>query len=105
MSTFVTSFTTSAAFCANATTKIISVKCFGLYAGIVILCDYILMITYLPAVVVYYDNAVCGSHTREAEDTGEFRRTRNNSVNSGGEGNQGEAEQGAKRRAHSANIS
>ena len=68
MSTFVTSFTTSAAFFANCATKIISVKCFGLYAGIVILCDYLLMITFLPAVVMHYDNVVCGSHSKEAEE-------------------------------------
>ena len=52
LSMFVTSFTTSAAFFANAISSIISIKCFGVYAGISVLVNYILMITWLPAVVV-----------------------------------------------------
>ena len=67
MSTFATSFTTAAAFFANATTNIISVKCFGLFAGIVIICDYVLMITFLPAVVLYFDERICGSLEDEGD--------------------------------------
>jgi hypothetical protein len=60
MSTFVTSFTTSAAFLANIMNNIISVKCFGLYAALVVLSDYVLMITFLPAICVIFDDAICG---------------------------------------------
>ena len=63
MSTFVTSFTTAAAFLANGMSHIISVKCFGTYAALVVLADYVLMITFLPAVCVVFDDAVCGRET------------------------------------------
>ncbi|GMH88013.1 hypothetical protein TL16_g11030 [Triparma laevis f. inornata] len=66
MSTFVTSFTTSAAFAANIMSKIVSVKCFGVFAALVILCDYVLMITFLPAVVLNYDTEVCAGEMSRA---------------------------------------
>ena len=59
-STFVTSFTTSAAFMANSISSIVAVKCFGLFAALVIMCDYILMITFLPAIVVVFDEPTAG---------------------------------------------
>ncbi|GMH83615.1 hypothetical protein TrVE_jg11378 [Triparma verrucosa] len=67
MSTFVTSFTTSAAFAANIMSKIVSVKCFGVFAALVILCDYVLMITFLPAVVLNYDSEVCKAEISRAK--------------------------------------
>ncbi|KAJ0027012.1 hypothetical protein NQD34_018012 [Periophthalmus magnuspinnatus] len=52
LSMFVTSFTTAAAFYANYVSNITAIRCFGVYAGTAILVNYILMVTWLPAVVV-----------------------------------------------------
>jgi len=70
MSTFVTSFTTSAAFGANIMSRIVSIKCFGVFAALVIMSDYLLMITFLPAIVLNYDEAVCaGELSRNSQLT------------------------------------
>ncbi|KAM6166682.1 protein dispatched homolog 1 isoform 1-T2 [Erethizon dorsatum] len=55
LSMFVTSFTTAAAFYANYVSKITAIRCFGVYAGTAILVNYILMVTWLPAVVVLHE--------------------------------------------------
>ncbi|XP_012567028.2 protein dispatched homolog 1 isoform X1 [Hydra vulgaris] len=52
---FVTSFTTAAAFYANISSNITSVKCFGLYAGTAIIVNYLLMITFFPVVVILHE--------------------------------------------------
>ena len=51
----VTSLTTAAAFYANVSSSITSVKCFGLYAGTSIIVNYLLMITLFPVVVILHD--------------------------------------------------
>lgn len=55
LSMFVTSFTTAAAFYANYVSNITAIRCFGIYAGTAILVNYILMVTWLPAVVVLHE--------------------------------------------------
>ena len=55
LSMFVTSFTTAAAFLANLSSEITSIRCFGLYAGTAILCKFVLMVTWFPAAVVIND--------------------------------------------------
>ncbi|XP_028858774.1 protein dispatched homolog 1 isoform X2 [Denticeps clupeoides] len=55
LSMFVTSFTTAAAFYANYISNITAIRCFGVYAGTAILVNYILMVTWLPAVVVLHE--------------------------------------------------
>ncbi|KAL0967549.1 hypothetical protein UPYG_G00253650 [Umbra pygmaea] len=55
LSMFVTSFTTAAAFYANYVSNITAIRCFGFYAGTAILVNYILMVTWLPAVVVLHE--------------------------------------------------
>ena len=52
LSMFVTSFTTAAAFIANFSSQITTIKCFGIYAGIAILCKFSMMVTWFPAVSV-----------------------------------------------------
>ena len=52
LSMFVTSFTTSAAFFAFLTSEITSIRLFGLYSGLSILCMFFLMVTWFPAAVV-----------------------------------------------------
>ncbi|XP_061751014.1 protein dispatched homolog 1 isoform X2 [Nerophis ophidion] len=54
-SMFVTSFTTAAAFYVNYVSNITAIRCFGIYAGTAILVNYILMVTWLPAVVVLHE--------------------------------------------------
>ena len=49
---FVTSFTTAAAFFANCVSSITVIKCFGLFSGMVILANFILMITWTPTVII-----------------------------------------------------
>uniref|UniRef100_A0A8C4XD83 Protein dispatched homolog 1 n=1 Tax=Erpetoichthys calabaricus TaxID=27687 RepID=A0A8C4XD83_ERPCA len=55
LSMFVTSFTTAAAFYANFVNDITAIRCFGIFAGTAILVNYVLMITWLPAVVVLHE--------------------------------------------------
>lgn len=52
LSMFVTSLTTAAAFIANFSSQITTIKCFGIYAGIAILCKFSMMVTWFPAVCV-----------------------------------------------------
>ncbi len=55
LSMFVTSFTTAAAFYANYISNITALQCFAIYAGTAILINFILMITWIPAVIVIYE--------------------------------------------------
>nr|XP_060499245.1 protein dispatched homolog 1 isoform X1 [Panthera onca] len=55
LSMFVTSFTTAAAFYANYVSNITAIRCFGVYAGTAVLVNYVLMVTWLPAVVVLHE--------------------------------------------------
>ncbi|XP_039491480.1 protein dispatched [Drosophila santomea] len=50
-SMFVTSLTTAGAFYASYSSSITAIKCFGIFAGTVVVTNYILMITWLPASV------------------------------------------------------
>lgn len=49
---FVTSLTTSAAFFSNAISSITAVRCFAIFAGIAIMANFLLMVTWFPAVLV-----------------------------------------------------
>ncbi|KAL1515741.1 hypothetical protein AB1Y20_002357 [Prymnesium parvum] len=63
LATLVTSITTAGAFFSSASSSVTSIRCFGLYCGIVVLCDWLLMISYVPALVVVYSRYVkdaCG---------------------------------------------
>ncbi|KAJ3606517.1 hypothetical protein NHX12_026038 [Muraenolepis orangiensis] len=60
LSMFVTSFTTAAAFYANYVSSITAIRCFGVYAGTAILVNYVLMVTWLPAVVVLHERYLPG---------------------------------------------
>ena len=52
LSMFVTSLTTAAAFLSNFSSQITTIKCFGLYAGMAILCKFSMMVTWFPAACV-----------------------------------------------------
>merc|ERR1719159_681842 len=53
---FVTSFTTMAAFVASATSPLVDVQSFGIFAAFAILVDFALVITWFPACLVWYHN-------------------------------------------------
>merc|ERR1711998_136667 len=53
---FVTSFTTMAAFVATATSPLVDVQSFGIFAAFAILVDFALVITWFPACLVWYHN-------------------------------------------------
>uniref|UniRef100_A0A0R3RIZ9 SSD domain-containing protein n=1 Tax=Elaeophora elaphi TaxID=1147741 RepID=A0A0R3RIZ9_9BILA len=58
ISMFVTSATTSVAFFANLVSEIIVLRCFGLYAGTLMIINYILVIIILPAAIIVSDAGV-----------------------------------------------
>lgn len=60
LSMFVTSFTTSSAFFASLTSDITSIRLFGLYSGLSILCMFFLMVTWFPAAVIIEQTAFSG---------------------------------------------
>ena len=58
LSIFVTSFTTAASLLANTASKITTIRCFGIFASICILLNFILMITWIPALIVIIEKTV-----------------------------------------------
>ena len=58
LSMLVTSLTTASAFFAGISSTITAIKCFGIFAGMSILTNYLLMITYFPAVVALHEKWV-----------------------------------------------
>jgi len=61
VATLVTSATTAGAFFSSAVSPIVSLKCFGLFCGLVVLADWFLMITFMPSLIAYYRKNVLGS--------------------------------------------
>ncbi|GMH78131.1 hypothetical protein TrST_g12738 [Triparma strigata] len=57
-SMLITSLTTASAFCANAFSLITSLKCFGVYCAIVVVVDFFLMLSYVPALVIIYEKYI-----------------------------------------------
>jgi predicted RND superfamily exporter protein len=52
LSIFVTSLTTAAALFSNLASSITTIRCFGIFAGICMLVNFILMITWIPALII-----------------------------------------------------
>ncbi|XP_072163739.1 protein dispatched homolog 1-like [Diadema setosum] len=52
---FVTSLTTASALFMNATGSITAIRLYGVYAGLVILCNFLFTMTWSPAILVIYD--------------------------------------------------
>ncbi|XP_065833331.1 protein dispatched homolog 1-like [Oscarella lobularis] len=70
---FVTSCTTATAFYTNAISAITALRVFGVFAGTAIIMNYIMMITWLPAIVVIHDryfDGCCGRCCRRNDDGG-----------------------------------
>merc|ERR1711959_554739 len=53
---FVTTWATMAAFVATATSPLVDVQSFGIFAAFAILVDFVLVITWFPACLVWYHN-------------------------------------------------
>jgi predicted RND superfamily exporter protein len=49
----VTSITTSVAFFASFISNVTAIKCFSIFAGIAIICNFLLMVTWTPAAFVF----------------------------------------------------
>ena len=63
----VTSATTAAAFFATAVSSITAIRCFGIFAGIVVIMDYCLMVSVLPCLVLVHHNC---THRARGQDGG-----------------------------------
>ena len=68
LSMLVTSLTTASAFFASISSTITAIKCFGIFAGTSILTNYLLMITYFPAVVALHEKWVMKYSDGESSD-------------------------------------
>ena len=77
LSMFVTSFTTSSAFFACLTSKITSIRLFGLYSGLSILCMFFLMVTWFPAAVIIEQTVhwfgCCSTFCRKLHEPEKFK--------------------------------
>lgn len=58
LSMFVTSVTTAAAFYSNLISDVIVIKCFGVFAGTMILMNYLLVVSWLPACLIVLDRHI-----------------------------------------------
>ena len=54
LATLVTSLTTAGAFFSSATSYVTAMRCFGLYCGLVVMCDWLLVVSAVPALAVLY---------------------------------------------------
>jgi predicted RND superfamily exporter protein len=69
---FVTSSTTSVAFFANAFSPIMPIKAFGIFAGVIIPINYILVVLFLPPATIFFEQHIEG---RFCKFIGSFRQT------------------------------
>nr|KAG5693377.1 hypothetical protein BaRGS_015664 [Batillaria attramentaria] len=73
LSMLVTSLTTAAAFYANYVSDITAIRCFSIYAGTTVVCNFVLTITWMPASIMLYEKWCNFYMCRRAElYTGEF---------------------------------
>jgi len=56
----VTSSTTSVAFFANAFSPIMPIKSFGIFAGVIIQMNYVLIVLFFPAATIIYEEKIHG---------------------------------------------
>jgi len=52
----ITSSTTMAAFFANYIHPVLPIKAFGIYAGFIIPCNFLLVVMFFPSAVVFYED-------------------------------------------------
>ncbi|PVD25783.1 hypothetical protein C0Q70_13443 [Pomacea canaliculata] len=73
LSMLVTSLTTAAAFFANFVSDITAIRCFSIYAGTTVVCNFVLTVTWMPASIMLFEKW-CNFHFCRNADvyTGEF---------------------------------
>ncbi|CAD5231837.1 unnamed protein product [Bursaphelenchus xylophilus] len=59
---FVTSVTTAAAFISNVQSDILILRCFGIFASLTIMTNYLFAVTGLPALILLTDRKNCASY-------------------------------------------
>ena len=74
----VTSSTTSVAFMANIFSPIMPIRGFGIYAGIIVPVNYILVVLVLPPATIWYERYIDGCFTNCFNKI--FCRKKNNKV-------------------------
>ena len=60
----VTSSTTSVAFLANIFCEIMPIRAFGIYSGIIVIVNYILVVLVLPPATISYERDINGLATK-----------------------------------------
>jgi len=60
----VTSSTTSVAFMANVFSPIMPIRGFGIYSGIIVPVNYLLVVMILPPAVIWYERHIDGCFTK-----------------------------------------
>ena len=56
--TFITSSTTSVGFFANAFSPLMPIKAFGIFVGIIVPMNFLLVVSIFPAAVILYDSKI-----------------------------------------------
>lgn len=66
---FVTSFTTAAAFLANVFSALVPIRMFGIFMATIVLFNFLLVITWFPAILILWHRACDKSPPAESEPT------------------------------------
>ena len=60
----VTSSTTAVAFFVNITSQLMPVRAFGIFAGVIVLVNYILVVLFFPPTIIFYERYIEGKITK-----------------------------------------
>ena len=56
----VTSSTTAVAFFVNITSQLMPIRAFGIFAGVIVLVNYFLVVMFFPPAILFYENYIDG---------------------------------------------
>ena len=59
----VTSSTTAVAFFVNITSQLMPIRAFGIFAGVIVLVNYILVVLFFPPTIIFYEKYINGKIT------------------------------------------
>ena len=54
----ITSSTTAVAFFVNITSGLMPIRAFGVFAGIIVLVNYLLVVTFFPPAIIVYEKYI-----------------------------------------------
>ena len=60
----VTSSTTAVAFFVNITSQLMPIRAFGIFAGVIVLVNYILVVLFFPPTIIFYEKYIDGKITQ-----------------------------------------